>query len=246
MRKLFPVALLVICNSFGIVVHAEDAKTDPRVLLLKKLPAGTKIDDLRPAAIAGLYEYMQGAEVSYITADGKYFVDGSVYDMDSHENITERRRVESRLKLLAAIPESQMIVFSPKNPKYTINIFTDIDCGYCRKLHSEVAEYNKLGVKIRYLSYPRAGPDSDSWHKAQVVWCAADRNDALTKAKAGAVLDTRKVCKDSPVAREYQLGQDIGVHGTPAIVTEGGDYISGYMPPQALVQRLDELKVARR
>jgi thiol:disulfide interchange protein DsbC len=106
--------------------------------------------------------------------------------------------------------------------------------------------HNKLGVKIRYLSYPRSGPDSESWYKAQVVWCAADRNDALTKAKAGAVLDTRKVCKDSPVAREYQLGQDIGVHGTPAIVTEGGDYISGYMPPQALVQRLDELKLARR
>jgi thiol:disulfide interchange protein DsbC len=246
MRKLLPALLLVISGGLGAAAHADETKADPRALLLKKLPAGTKLDDLRPAAISGLYEYMQGAEVSYITADGKYFVDGNVYDMDSHENITEQRRVEYRLKLIAAIPESQMIVFSPKNPKYTINVFTDIDCGYCRKLHSEVAEFNKLGVRIRYLSYPRSGPDSDSWHKAEVVWCAADRNDALTKAKAGAILDTRKVCKDSPVAREYQLGQDIGVHGTPAIVTESGDYISGYMPPQALVRRLDEFKVARR
>ena len=113
-------------------------------------------------------------------------------------------------------------------------MFTDVDCQYCRKLHSDMAELNKLGVRVRYMFYPRTGPNTESWRKAEVVWCSADRNDALTRAKAGAQLDMNKTCGPTPVAREYALGQSIGVRGTPAIVTESGDFISGYMPPRDL------------
>ncbi len=222
-----------------------DAK-DPRVELLKRLPAGSKLEDLRPAPIPGLFEYSQGAEVSYLTADGKYFIDGSVYDMDTHANLTEDRRSQARLKLLSSLPESQLIVFSPKVPQYTITVFTDMDCGYCRKLHSEINELNKLGVRVRYAAFPRTGPNTDSWRKAQAVWCAADRNAALTRAKQGAAMETGKLCATDPVAREYQLGQEVGVRGTPAIVTENGDYISGYLPPAELVRYLKDLKLARR
>jgi thiol:disulfide interchange protein DsbC len=244
LKALLP-ALCALSLCVG-AVRAEEVKADPRALLLKKLPAGTKLDDLRPSQIAGVYEFMQGADISYITSDGKYFVDGVIYDMDTHENLTEARRVDLRVKALAAVPESDMIVFAPKTQvKYTLNVFTDIDCGYCRKLHNDMPELNRLGVKVRYLSFPRTGPDTESWYKAQVVWCSADRNDALTKAKAGGVLDLRKACKNSPVEREYNLGRDIGVHGTPAIVTENGDYISGYMPPQALLKHLDQLKAKK-
>jgi thiol:disulfide interchange protein DsbC len=246
MRKFLPIAFAA-CLSLANGAIAADVKPDPRALLVKKLPPGTSIEDLRPTPIAGLYEFLQGADVNYITADGKYYFDGSFYDMDTHENITENRRVELRLKLMAAVPESQMIVFSPaKSTKYTINVFTDVDCGYCRKLHSEIKALNEMGVKVRYLAFPRSGPDTESWYKAQAVWCSADRNDALTRAKAGAVFDLSKLCKDSPVAREYKLGEDIGVHGTPAIVTEQGDLIGGYLPPETLVKHLDELKLAKR
>lgn len=227
------------------VAPPADAK-DPRVELLKKLPAGSKLDDLRPAPIPGLFEFSQGAEVSYLTADGKYFIDGSVYDMDTHANLTEERRNQARQKLLAALPESQMIIFSPKAPLYTITVFTDMDCGYCRKLHSEINELNKLGVRVRYAAFPRSGPGTDSWRKAQAVWCAEDRNAALTRAKLGDPMDNGKLCSNDPVAREYQLGQDVGVRGTPAIVTENGDYISGYLPPADLVRYLKDLKLARR
>jgi thiol:disulfide interchange protein DsbC len=219
---------------------------DPRAALLKRLPAGSKLEDLRPSPIPGIYELTQGAEVSYLTADGKYFLDGNLYDMDSRENLTEAVRTRARLALISAVPESEMVIFGPKNPLYTITVFTDVDCAYCRKLHSEIAELNRLGVRVRYMFYPRTGPNTDSWKKAEVVWCSPDRNEALTRAKSGVQLDMSKTCSATPVAREYALGQTIGVRGTPAILTERGDYISGYMPPRDLVQQLKELQLAKR
>jgi len=219
---------------------------DPRAALLKLLPAGSKLEDLRPSPIPGIYEFMQGAEVSYLTADGKYFLDGNLYDMDSRENLTEVLRARARLGLISAVPESQMVIFSPKNPLYTITVFTDVDCAYCRKLHSEIAELNRLGVRVRYVFFPRSGPNTESWKKAEVVWCSPNRNEAFTRAKSGAQLDMTKTCDGTPVAREYALGQSIGVRGTPTIITERGDYISGYMPSRELVQQLKDLQLANR
>jgi len=132
---------------------AEQPATDPRVALLKLLPAGSKLDDLRPSPIAGIYEFMQGAEISYITADGKYFIDGNLYDMKSRDNLTEGLRTHARIALINSVPESEMLIFSPPNPKYTITVFTDVDCAYCRKLHSQVAELNRLGIARRVLRH---------------------------------------------------------------------------------------------
>ena len=230
----------------GAFADSTDQPPDPRVALVKLLPAGTKVEDLRPSPVAGIFEFSQGADVSYLTADGKYFLDGNLYDMATRENLTEDLRTKARVALINAVPESQMLIFSPKNPVYTITVFTDVDCGYCRKLHSEMAELNRLGVRVRYMFYPRSGPNTDSWRKAEAVWCAADRNDALTRAKAGAPVDTSKTCGPNPVAREYALGQSIGVRGTPAIVTESGDYISGYLPPRDLLEQIKELQSARQ
>jgi thiol:disulfide interchange protein DsbC len=223
-----------------------DPRTDRRAALLKLLPAGSKLEDLKPSPIPGIYQFVQGADVSYLTADGKYFLDGNVYDMASRANLTEAIRSHARVAMINAVPESQMVIFSPRNPLYTITVFTDVDCQYCRKLHSEIAEINKLGIRVRYLFFPRTGPNTESWRKAEVVWCSADRNEALTRAKAGVELDMNKTCGTTPVAREYALGQSIGVRGTPAIVTDGGDFISGYMPPRELLQTIKQLQAAAR
>jgi thiol:disulfide interchange protein DsbC len=225
---------------------AEAPAADPRPALLKLLPAGSKLEDLRPSPIPGIYEYMQGAEISYLTADGKYFIDGNVYDMKSRDNLTEALRTHARVALINSVPESEMLIFSPANPKYTITVFTDVDCAYCRKLHSQMAELNRLGIRVRYMFYPRTGPNTESWKKAEVVWCSPNRNEALTRAKAGATLDLSKICAPTPVKREYELGENIGVRGTPAIVTENGDYISGYMEPHELLAQLKEFQVAKR
>jgi len=246
-------ALSLVVGTLGLAARAAPADqgqtppagqpADPRIALLKLLPAGSKLEDLRPSPIPGIYEFMQGAEVSYLTADGKYFLDGNLYDMATRENLTETQRTHARLAMISAVPESQMVIFGPKNPLYTITVFTDVDCAYCRKLHSEMAELNRLGVRVRYMFYPRTGPNTESWKKAEIVWCSADRNDALTRAKAGAKLDMTKTCGATPVAREYALGQSLGVRGTPAIVTERGDYIAGYMAPRDLVQEIKDLQL---
>jgi thiol:disulfide interchange protein DsbC len=219
---------------------------DPRAALLKLLPPGAKLDDLQPAPIAGIYQFTQGAEISYLTADGKYFIDGNVYDMKSRENLTEAQRTRARVAMISAVPESEMLIFSPPNPKYTITVFTDVDCAYCRKLHSHIADLNKLGIRVRYMFFPRTGPGTESWKKAEIVWCSANRNEALTLAKSGAPLDMNKICAPTPVKREYELGENIGVRGTPAIITEKGDYISGYMEPRELLDQLREFQVAKR
>jgi len=245
-KSLAVLAVVAAASALWVSEATAEQVADPRVALVKLLPAGAKIEDLKPSPIAGIYEFVQGADVSYITADGKYFLDGNVYDMKTRENLTEVLRTHARLALISEVPESQMIIFSPKNPLYTITVFTDVDCQYCRKLHSEIAELNKLGVRVRYMFFPRSGPNTESWRKAEVVWCSANRNEALTRAKTGAQLDMNKTCAPTPVAREYALGQSIGVRGTPAILTEKGDYISGYLPPHDLVQELKQLQFANQ
>ena len=145
--------------------------------------------------------------------------------------------VGHRRKLLAAIPEAQMVVFGPENAKHTITVFTDMDCAYCRKLHSQISDYNKLGIKVRYIAYPRTGPNTASWSKAEQVWCSADRKTALTQAKLGKTLPNA-ICPDNPVAKEYELGQQFSLQGTPTIVLGNGALVPGYLAPADLDQEL--------
>ena len=146
---------------------------------------GVSPADVAVVADPGLYEVTMGGLIAYVSADGKYLVSGNIYDLDTETNLTATRRNAARAKALAAAREDQMIMFSPENPKMTVTVFTDVDCGYCRKFHSQIAELNKAGVRVRYMLFPRTGPDTESWRKAEAVWCAADRKDALTRAKNG-------------------------------------------------------------
>ena len=221
------------------------AKVDPRIEIASKIP-GTKPEDLHPTPVPNIYEVIRGSEIGYVTADGKYAFGGDLVEVATNQDLTEAHRRDIRVAEIGAIPESQMLIFGPRDPKYTITVFTDVDCAYCRKLHSQIAELNRLGIRVRYMFFPRTGPGTESWKKAEVVWCSANRNEALTRAKAGATLDMNKVCAPTPVKREYELGENIGVRGTPAILTERGDYIAGYMEPRDLIKEIKDLQVASR
>jgi len=210
---------------------------DPRVEVAAKIP-GAKPDELKATPIPGIYELTRGGDIAYVSSDGKYAITGDLYDMASEENLTEKTRRIERTKLISAVPESQMVVFTPKDPKYTVTVFTDVDCTYCRKLHSQIVEYNRLGIKVRYMAYPRTGPDTESWERAEQVWCSSNRGEALTRAKHGEDLPGPKQCAGSPVAREYAIGQEVGVRGTPAIVLETGELLPGYLPPAMLAKHL--------
>ena len=201
---------------------------------------GARPEDLRGTPIPGIYELKRGAELVYVTADGKYGFAGDLYRLADSSNLSDVRRRELRLALLRDVPESSMVVFAPASaPKYTITVFTDVDCTYCRALHRQIADYNRLGIKVRYMFYPRSGPNTESWSKAEQVWCSSDRRAALTAAKLGTPLKAA-VCKPNPVAEQYALGQSMGMTGTPGIVTESGELLPGYAPPDEMLQILQQ------
>jgi len=230
------VALTLAC----VTSQADDPPASVRAVIAAKVP-GAKVEDIHASPVAGLYEVSLGAYVVYVSADGRYLFDGDLYDVESRRNVTEERRMAARATALAAADESEMIVFSPAAVKHTVTVFTDIDCGYCRKLHSEIGKLNALGIEVRYLAYPRSGPDTPSWDKAEAVWCSKDRRDAITRAKNGQNVARPADCNDAAIAKQHALGEEMGVRGTPAIISAGGDYLGGYVPPAKLAEYLDQL-----
>ncbi len=211
---------------------------DVRARVVAKLP-GASPADVAASPIPGLYEVTMGGLIAYVSADGKYLLSGSIYDLATESNLTAKRRNDARAKALSAAREDQMIIFSPANPKMTVTVFTDVDCGYCRKFHSQIAELNKAGVRVRYVPFPRTGPDTESWRKAESVWCASDRKDALTRAKRGEEVKSKN-CGDATIKAGFTMGEDFGLEGTPAIYTQSGEYIGGFLTPEQLVALVQE------
>jgi thiol:disulfide interchange protein DsbC len=207
-----------------------------RASLSKAVP-GAKIDSIRPSPIAGYREVAIGGKVVYVSNDGRYLLQGSLVELASRENLTEVSEGALRRGVLDSVPRNRRIVFSPPNPKYRITVFTDIDCGYCRKMHAQIADYMKAGISVEYLFFPRAGIGSESYTKAVSVWCATDQRKALTEAKLDKPV-AKRTCAN-PVTMDYALGQRVGVDGTPAIFAADGTQLGGYLAPQDMLARLD-------
>lgn len=225
-------------QSVSKAVEANPSLVSNATAAATRIP-GVKKEDIRPTPVAGVFEVRRGADIVYMSGDGQYVFTGDLYNVSTKSNLTEVHRRLLRQKLIDAIPESQMVIFSPPQPKYTVTVFTDVDCAYCREFHRQIADYNRLGVRVRYIFFPRTGPNTASWHKAEQVWCSADRKAALTRAKLGEALDA-KPCGATPVTQEYELGKAIGLEGTPGIVAANGAMVGGYLSPQALVDELSQ------
>ncbi len=187
--------------------------------------------------IPGWYMIRKGAIVAYISADGRYLLQGDVIDLELNSNLSERSRNEARAAMMSTISEDDLIVFSPEQVEHSIYVFTDIDCTFCRRLHAQIDEYMAEGIEVRYFFYPRSGPKTASWIKAEDVWCADDRNKALTLAKLDQKFPTHS-CDASIVNRHYSMGQEVGLTGTPAIVLDNGTLFSGYMPAPRLKEAI--------
>lgn len=236
-RKIVTVCLLMPALAIANVVLAEPGKHAAIEKSLQKVLPNVAIDKITPTPVDGVSEVLMGPTVFYITNDGKYLFKGSLVDMKTREDLTEERRKGIRVAAINDFGEDRMIIFPAEKPRHTITVFTDIDCGYCRKLHSEIDQYNSKGITVRYLMYPRSGPNSRSFDKAIAVWCEKDRKQALTDAKAGKELP--KANCDNPVKDEYELGGLIGIRGTPAIILEDGEMLPGYIPADRLSQSLE-------
>ena len=202
-------------------------------------------ENIRPAPVSGLYEIQIGGQIAYISADGQFAFQGDIIELATNENLTERARVTARADALNAIDEASMVIFEPEEVKYTVTVFTDIDCGYCRKLHAEMSQLNDFGIRVRYLFYPRSGPGTESWTKAEEVWCSKNRQDSLTRAKLGQTVESED-CGATPIAAHFDLGQDMGVRGTPFMIGETGEAYPGYLPAPVLKQELSNAMQAAR
>ncbi|MDD5580899.1 MAG: DsbC family protein [Methylobacter sp.] len=240
MKNITKIAALAL---LGLALTEANADENAVKQAMAKSMPSVKIDSVKPSVINGVYEVIVGANIIYVSDNGKYILQGHLIDVDARRDLTEEKLGDTRIEAIKKIGQDNMIVFKPKISKYKVTIFTDIDCGYCQKLHSEIDQYLAQGITIQYLFFPRAGKGSDSYNKAVSVWCSADRNTALTSAKKGNV-PAPKTC-DNPVDEHMQLGEEFDVKGTPMIVTEKGNIYPGYLPAKQLVEALESEKAQK-
>ncbi len=228
-------------TSESATVSQADALANIKKRIQNELQA--EATSIKQTPIAGLYEVTVPPRVFYISENGQYVLTGDMIDLKNSINLSQGVRDNARVASIENIGEENMIVFSPAKVKHTVTIFTDIDCGYCRKLHNEMASYNKLGIKVRYLAYPRAGIGSPSYNKAVTVWCSDDKKQAMTDSKNGKALSPKNC--DNPVAKQMALGKGLGVNGTPAIVLANGQIYPGYAPADKLLQVIEQVNATK-
>lgn len=189
--------------------------------------------------LPGILQVRLGSDIVYMTENGRYLLQGRVLDLDTRADLTDQAMSEVRRELMGDLSDDELISFGPDDAEFEITVFTDVDCGYCRRLHEQVDAYNEAGIQVNYAAFPRAGTGSETFRKMVSVWCADDPHAAMDLAKAGGTPEPAEC--DAPVAAQYRLGQSLGVTGTPALLTSGGDLIPGYVPPDDLRARLERL-----
>jgi len=233
MLKFLTSAALV----FGaIAAHAADNTTQTLTDALHKVAPQAKLQSISESKIPGFYNVVTDGHVILMSGDGKFLIEGHAYDIDAHADLMHEGMTGARKEGLAKIPQDKKLIFAPPNPKYTVTVFTDVDCPYCREFHKQIAEYNRLGIAVEYVLYPLSiHPGADK--KAQTVWCEKDRNTAYTNAMNGQTLP-QKTCSN-PIAEVGSIAASMGIDGTPAILTSDGVQLGGYVAPAQLAQQLE-------
>ena len=230
---------LVIAIAATGLVKAADSNQDVREVLEKVFPSES-VESVKAVPMADFFEVKLSGEFVYVSKDGRYLFQGELLDLVKKTNLTQTARAQTRKEEFQKLDENLLISFGRKNNRGNIYVYTDIDCGYCRKFHLEVPALNDAGITVHYLAYPRAGLKSDSYDKIVDVWCAANKKKALTKAKAGGKIVTRKCV--NPVADHFTLGQSMKLAGTPAVYSSDGIYLGAYAPAEQLIATISSLE----
>jgi thiol:disulfide interchange protein DsbC len=239
---LFSSSLLAISlMGSAPVLAADDAALEEVRAKMNAMFQEIAPENINRSPVDGWYTVQKGSVVAYVSEDGRYLLQGDMIDLDNQVNLSEQTRNSARREVMSSVEDDQTIMFSPAEVKHRVTVFTDVDCTYCRKLHSQIDEYLAAGIEVRYMLYPRNGPASRSWTTSESVWCARDRNAALTAAKMDRDFESQK-CDASTISKHYLLGQNVGLSGTPAIVFDDGTLVSGYLPPATLVSRLQAMQ----
>ena len=234
--KLVIFAAILGTSLFNLTAHAEDKDIERvRAELVKMIPPASDAE-IVSTPVKNVYRLQVQGNYAFAYVDGEHILIGDMYNTSSQTNLGELAQSKVTAEKIAAVPTSKMIVYGPKDAKRHITVFTDIDCGYCRKLHQEMPDLTAAGIQVRYLAFPRAGVGSESHKKYVSVWCNGDQQTALTDAKAGKAVAAASC--DNPVTESYQLGQEVGVRGTPTIIFDDGTVTPGYLPHAELIKRL--------
>lgn len=239
MLKTLPAWLLGVAAGTVAAAAASAAPHQAIRDAIHKLVPTARIDSIVKAPVPGFYEVVASGQVVYVSADGKYMMQGKLFDLAQRKDLTAARMDTVRKSALAKVPDANKLVFAPADPKYRVTVFTDLDCGYCRKLHTHIAAFNKEGIAVDYLFFPRTGLNTPSYAKAVSVWCSGDRKKAFTLAKMGT--DPEPAQCNNPVASEFDLGQQLGIGGTPTIIASDGSVIGGYLTPEQMLQKVRQV-----
>ena len=212
--------------------------------VLKGLNPAIRVDSIEASPVRGFHQVVAGGQVVYVSDDGKYLFQGGLLDVAKRKDMSESALARVRADVLKTLPMADRIVYSPVGAaKHKVVVLTDVECGYCRKFHNDLAEYTKRGIEVQYLAFPRAGLGSPDYRKMVSVWCADDRRKALTDAKNDRAVAPR-TCK-TPVDMQYNAGQRMGLEGTPMLLTTDGEFLGGYLPPDVLLQRMQQVEAER-
>ena len=239
---VFAAILTALVMTNVVADAAEEVNFDAVEKKVRTLAPNAKTIAISETPIEGVLQVQLNSDIIYVTTDGRYLLQGQIMEIDTRINITDQAKSGLRMGVLSELKREEQISFAPEKPKYDLLVFTDIDCGYCRKLHNQMKEYNEEGIAIHYMAFPRAGIGSASYDKFVSVWCADDQQAALTLAKNGGDPAPQKCA--NPIAEQYDVGREVGVTGTPALVTADGTLIPGYVPPAQLRERLEALEAA--
>ena len=233
LRKL----ILSVALTSSMVMNVSAADTLAIQNQLKKILPNAPEAVITTTPIEGVYQVQVGMTVVYMSADGKYLLNGSLIDLETRDNLTDLAKSMARRVAIQNVPEASMIVYPAKGKeRHFITVFSDIDCPYCAKLHKEIPALNEAGITVRYLGYPRAGMGSPSYHKAVSVWCAKDTAKAMDAAMLGKPVEN-KACVN-PVRDHMMEAKRFEVNGTPNIILDNGELLPGYVPSKELIKIL--------
>lgn len=222
-----------------VMGSAQAAESEVRSALLKIDPS-IKIAAVDGSELPGFFEVsLETGEILFVSDDGQFIVSGRVFQLSDQGlvNLTERRISGVRATALAELADADMVIYPATGEKRArVWVFTDVDCPYCQKLHAEVPQLNAAGVEVAYLAFPRSGPGGNTEKRMNKIWCAEDRLAAMDSAINGRDMDS-PACA-TPVLNQLALGQQMGVNGTPAILTAEGALMPGYVPADRLLGML--------
>ena len=249
MKKYLLFVTIIFCL-YSIAEESSDFSEKRKIEYIKNqisliLPEGSSILSIEKSEFPGIYKVFYGdIQPIYVSEEGSYFIYGNMFKIESNKimtggneagalftnypvikNITDLDITKRRITLMKDIKKENLISFEAKDQIFDLTVFTDVDCGYCRKLHNEIQQYNDLGITIRYAAFPRSGLGTDAFTKMVGAWCSVDSKKAITNLKSGKN-PSLSFCDSKPVAKHHAMGRNLGVTGTPAIITA-----TGYLPP---------------